>query len=655
MALLQSVADEDGMPLLQLAISLGCSTAIIRYLIRLGTPIGDAEIKMAAKADQPETLSVLLQSSVYHEGLVDVNVCSPAVSSVIDDASRRQETQHRTMRLEAGSFVASFLRQLLKLGLSSRHEENTTDLCSRAIAGALVGDVILDGLQERQKHASDTSRLPIQGGTQNEGVTCNSEQKGLLQALPDELLGKSLLETPGHLTSFLLLTEDYLCNKDINDSATGLTLLSTLLKRFPSFKLTSEVERYGLAELLSSHDAFASNRLAEISSRVSAREAGSAEAETLVASGVVLCPKQHAAVLHVTRHSSFRCDLCGKGVERGRVMHGCRECDWDACEGCTDNAEGGIVKWNHIRELTADCQRLLSSIDSLAGTSEKLGKGWAEKLMESLTEMDNTSDVNNLSIRVLQRDRDSVRELGSMLNSQGQLTMHQFLSVILPALHASLMGKASGNSRSTLYPTGFCRRSKKPRVVGSISRDPQNSTYSSANDDRFEFAREVLKHLIRNAEVDHGPLSSSGVSDWSGGSNVKTRLDGSDDDEEGSDDGTDSNDGKENTEHIVRKTKQKPELLRRLHMVLSLYEDVATLPKARRKSGPKGGELQSLTKPIQLCLLPLASRDGHETKMLRSNELTVHVEPLMTVGGLSRYVLRTCRVSHPSYLAFCRR
>ena len=31
-------------------------------------------------------------------------------------------------------------------------------------------------------------------------------------------------------------------------------------------------------------------------------------------------------------------------------MHGCRECDWDACEDCTDKAEAGIVKWKYIKE-----------------------------------------------------------------------------------------------------------------------------------------------------------------------------------------------------------------------------------------------------------------------------------------------------------------
>ena len=53
------------------------------------------------------------------------------------------------------------------------------------------------------------------------------------------------------------------------------------------------------------------------------------------------------------------CDICGKGALCDRPMHGCHECDWDACESCMDQNEGGTVKWGCILELAMSCHRLL--------------------------------------------------------------------------------------------------------------------------------------------------------------------------------------------------------------------------------------------------------------------------------------------------------
>ena len=57
------------------------------------------------------------------------------------------------------------------------------------------------------------------------------------------------------------------------------------------------------------------------------------------------CPKNHPAEFHFTSHSSFRCDTCGSKVEEGQPMYGCRRCDWDECEECTNKGLGGKVKW----------------------------------------------------------------------------------------------------------------------------------------------------------------------------------------------------------------------------------------------------------------------------------------------------------------------
>jgi len=93
------------------------------------------------------------------------------------------------------------------------------------------------------------------------------------------------------------------------------------------------------------HDKLADERIAVIMSKQPKKQASTATTPTRASSSsekdagadgichIVKCPKGHVSALHITRHSSFRCDICGSGVERGRPMHGCRECDWDACEG----------------------------------------------------------------------------------------------------------------------------------------------------------------------------------------------------------------------------------------------------------------------------------------------------------------------------------
>ena len=87
-------------------------------------------------------------------------------------------------------------------------------------------------------------------------------------------------------------------------------------------------------------------------------------------------------------------------------MHGCRKCDWDACEACTDKVEGGIMKWKFVRELSSRCQQLLSRDTILQedGNTREEYRIWTTKMIEGLKQLDKTSDVNTLSIRLLQQD-----------------------------------------------------------------------------------------------------------------------------------------------------------------------------------------------------------------------------------------------------------
>jgi hypothetical protein len=662
----QTATDEEETPLLQLAISLGCSASILKHLIRHGAQVGENDIIRAAKSDQPEALSILLQYAVYSEGLVDLQTCSPTVAKVIQDASSRQTDQERKMRQEAGTLMVTLVRRLVELGLvSRRRHDNKMDLCSRAIAGALVGNVLLRALHKRQQDATSGLRA-VDGsrrrqsqnqpdsstrgrsGSDDAYAALSSTPPGLLYVLPKEMIGESLLMDVFHVTGFLLLVEDYLCSKDINDGAIGLTLLSTLLKIFPFFSACSEIERYGFSELVSSHDAFASNRLADISSSIASAASSdkSPGFEAIAVSGVVLCPKRHAAALHVTRHSSFRCDLCSKGVERGRVMHGCRECDWDACERCTDKAESGIVKWNFIRQLASECQRLMSP--GTVPQEEDKTVDEFEKVLESLIAADNSSEVNNLSIRLLQRDHESIKEFALILSSRGRLTVHQFLTVILPSLHASLLGGSWENGRLRVSGTAASRRTsrrtKKPRVVGSSSRETEEASHVHQSDDRLLFCKEVVKCLIQKSD-EKGPTSQQRSAVMMDSANENSE-------DEGSDDGGDADD----SEGISVSKALIPEFLRRLHQVLSLYENLAQhTPHGAGPSGLKGCDLQALKMPLEVRLLPSASRKRSKTNQSPSHSMSVQAEPLMTVADLELHVLRTCKVSHPSYVAFCRR
>lgn len=45
------------------------------------------------------------------------------------------------------------------------------------------------------------------------------------------------------------------------------------------------------------------------------------------------CPGRHGLTRFLTNHNSYCCDTCRCYVNIGSPMWGCRECDWDVCEG----------------------------------------------------------------------------------------------------------------------------------------------------------------------------------------------------------------------------------------------------------------------------------------------------------------------------------
>jgi hypothetical protein len=644
--LLHDAADEDGSPILILAISFGCSIEVVKCLIRFGSPVGDAEVKLAAELDLPEILSVLLRIRAYSEGVVDLSICSQVVGAVIKEALSRQESELQKLRKEADDFLVSFFRKLVEICFSRRwQQQNENDLFGRSITLALVGNMEL--CAQRQGQGIDSVPVSQHTGDSNDGYhgVCSH---GLIQILPTAILGKALGTDPAHLTTLLLLTEDFLCSKSVNDGGTGLIMLLTLLQRFPSLYKSQDMERYGFVELVASHDALASNKLAEISSSVTKRasEAGnSSQIDILAGTGVLQCPKKHVASLHVTKHASFRCDLCGKGVEKGTIMHGCRQCDWDACEMCTDKAEGGLLKWKFIREMASMCQNLLCQVEAtpLDDTMTENNE-WSERMVESLKSMDNASDVNTLSIRLLQRDRDSITALATMLSSRGQITMHQFLMVILPALHSALLGKASNANRSKRN-----RRSKKPRVAGNafFLRDSEDWA-NGMDEERLKFAREVLKHLVRPTKISGSNPDNNDQPSQSSSLEFR-RLDEEEDDYEGSDDDNDDevDNDKERISEEKGRTEHLPGLIRRLHQVLALHEDVVSfkIKRSGRKDAISPDELRSLKNPVKIRL----------SQPNQKQETTILAEPLVTVADLSHQLLKTALTYPSQYSYFCQK
>lgn len=673
-AIVREATDEDGTSLLKLAVSLGCSVKVLKYLIECGGIVGKDEVKKAAETDQPLVLAELLQHTSYCEGTVDPTRCSAGVIAVLERAKSRQEDLDRKMRETADSFMVQLLRKLLQLGLTCRQNRSPRqDICSKAVVEILIGNVLLDALQRAQKAAppptqaitdTDQDSTDRSGRFAVEESACNpkSSPGGLLRILPDSVLGAGLLGEKDHTTVFLLLVEDYLCSKDMCDTAAGLTFLAMFLNNFPNARSSPEMDRYGMAELVSFHDVLASNRVAEILSRkfaeglqVSSAQSGSANNEPSrlgstgvvpadCSSSVVLCPKKHTAVLHITRHSSFRCDLCGNGVDRGRPMHGCRECDWDACETCMDRAESGLVKCSAIKEVASECLRLLEA--STSGSS-KSALATADADGHALLHDDNVADLNMLSIRLLQRESGALKELAELLRQPGSISIHQFLSIILPALHAALVGR-SGNESSP-------RRNKRARVL-----DGPEDVPSESPDLRLLFSRDAVQHLVLEDERENDVSPKAGKADGKTDMEIDGEENGDQDDGD-QDDGDQENDetgelrseGRSNSDLQI--SAGNAEVLRRLHQILALYENVPIFSSASKNgsTAAKGGDLHALTKPVEIHLAPSAFSSQHGSAP--KNRLIVHAEPLIPLKDLELHVLRTHRLDDPAYVSFCRR
>ena len=641
-SILRGVVDDEGTPILILAIKLGCSVDLISRLIKYGVSIGRESVIFAAATNQPKTLLLLLQHTAYEEGSIDLELCSPEIRRLLILIKSRQVELSKRMEDTAGGFMARLLVKLMEVGLSSRQMHTPRiDKCSKIICEILVGNVLLRALQGNYKatsHVEDGTNDVLFKQFNHPGVLKNERystrlSQGLLGALPPSLYRDFLFADVGNITKFFLLCEDYLCTKDMADVASGLTFLSLTLSKFPQIKSSSEMDRFGICEFVSNHKVLSSNRIADILSKelnigldVSATLSDSNDTArcTEVASSVVLCPKKHKTTVHITPHSSFRCDICTFAVPKGEYMFGCRQCDYDECLHCTlRNEKRTLSVQMVIRELASECYRTLS------------GEGNdACKVTDRISDAESAQqqELKSLNLRLLQRDVLVMKDLGNYLNIPGRITIHEFLTIILPSLHASMVGHTANNDGEKGHK-GTNHRSKKARASRGATDDFLDS--------RMKFYKEALRQMISNR---------MGMKCNSGTSSVKTELNDKLDSalfEEDFDDDDDIGDKLD-----LSRCPGLSELLRRLHQIITFYENVPVLTASNDKASVQNsaggnGDLHELIKPLGIMLLPFYENSGTTIQSV------IYAEPLIPLAELQLHVIRAHRISDDAYISYC--
>eukprot|EP00592_Proboscia_alata_P009438 CAMPEP_0194361474 /NCGR_PEP_ID=MMETSP0174-20130528/9057_1 /TAXON_ID=216777 /ORGANISM="Proboscia alata, Strain PI-D3" /LENGTH=3162 /DNA_ID=CAMNT_0039133703 /DNA_START=62 /DNA_END=9550 /DNA_ORIENTATION=- len=687
--------DEEDNTVLSMAVHFGCGIPIIECLIKVGgASICVAEIGEAATSDQKDILELLLEHTVYLEGSVDTSKCTDIIVETLAKAVSKQNIQEKEMFESSESFGCELLNAFSEMILTFQLKKKTSEayLC----AELLVGDVLLHAVHEsqHQEHQNSSShessandgRVPAfvssARSTKSDYVDevlknkSTHKSKSLLNIFParafcSKLTG-DIVDSVG--SPFLRLVESYLWSTAMKDAAIGLTLTLNLLQKEPS--LRTQIIRYGLKDLCATHAKLAEEALCFIAKRNEYRP------ESGVRNGLkISCPKGHTTMLHLTRHAHFRCDICGKGVEQDKPMHGCRECDWDACESCTDHCEGGVVKWKKIREISLSCLERLSSLHRKK-----------EKAFTIISNVGN-EDIHRLSRAIRRRDPSSIKELGFFFKLR-KITLHEFSMYILPSLHSALLCEEDRCFENGIgsYPTK--RRIKKARVGGDpkILSNRHHTKCSGRNlkqGDKQSFLDSLVEHIlslraserlpsnVRSSDASINGLSEDPVLSSAGHNDMD--MDG-------------SNYEDSEVQHKIAEKKEAspqpaPEIIRHIQTILAFRESVAV---TSNKPNPfyKGSDLQSLLLPFEIKLyrcadsmnavndrpssgLPYGYCDNQMANLPDTcqnfeirvppsmscsdlNGASIHVEPLMPLPELQLHILRCCIIKIPAYLQFCR-
>jgi hypothetical protein len=619
---LKSANDEEGSSLLFLSIAFGCSLDIVTCLLEHGAQPSLKDIEAAALTDQPHTLLLLLRHSSICLQALQMSRYSESVKTIFEHMHAQQKQLDSRMRQEAGPFMSRLFKNIVACALSARRcRSPRIDACSKTLSELLVGNVLLGAL-ERTQHFLSARKGSLHERTSKVGIdSADREQEkefasqSLVDRLPSPVLNEALLKVENDVSVLLLLIEDFLMSKDLSDSASGLALLSTTMKRLPDVLHSAKFAGYGMPGLVSLHESLASSRLESLIARYS----DGPDANDDIPCPLICCPKKHTAALHITRHSSFRCDLCGSGIDRGRPMHGCRECDWDACEACTDKAESGVIKCYAIKKLAQECKGLF--VDNRGDDSVSCDP-----------------ELSGVLAHLADRDVESARNLGAMLATPGVVTMHQFVSYVLPSLHNVLLGRNLEIAPSAqILKDKSGHQSKKLRVgAGAYGLTPVSSLLSGG--DGVKVTRDLARAIV-DAKVPSLLDVKKVKAEAFFFSRVNPDLE-----------------ERKRCEEFDSSIKSS-ELVRRLHQVLSFYERLPCdeTSKKLKDAGaaiPPGSELQALTKPIELHLFS-SSADGCPPFTMK--ELRVDVEPMVSARDLETFILKNSAVGHSGYAEYCQR
>jgi hypothetical protein len=212
----------------------------------------------------------------------------------------------------------------------------------------MVGDVLLQAVHDCQTRAlakdstppSSSSpvghdgRVPAFGTAslaRSNTAASNSNSarvvphSSLLHVVSDEVISCALRDS-STLDTYFRLTELFLWSKEIKNAAIGLLLASNVihlhgdggdnLKVMTQGLLRRPLQRFGVQPMCLAHQQFAQDQLRSIRSGLDDSAASTRAKDD---SPVIQCPKHHTTIIHLTKHSSFRCDLCGKGVPQGKT------------------------------------------------------------------------------------------------------------------------------------------------------------------------------------------------------------------------------------------------------------------------------------------------------------------------------------------------
>ena len=591
---INSLQDEDGDSLLTIGCSFGCSTNILKCLIKAGCTVTNRDIKIAALSNQPDALLLLLRYSSYDDSSLDLTYCSEGIKEILAQAVLRQKKESSYLTDVGHSFTSNAIAKVLHL-LYAVHGNSRDPSSSsyfqdiaKLLEGALFGNIscsqelfkvkILDPLVSSR---FNKDRIDDQA----------YQRSAFFPLIPDVLVSEAILQRPdpkilsdsiSPLQYCLNLLESLLCTKDRQENYAGFVLAYYVFKSGIDIS-NADLDRYGFHDLVLLHIR-----------RIEKACASDADDETKTA-GSIRCPQGHEARFHVTDKNSFRCDLCDRAIKIGKGLHGCRICDWDVCEVCLQYDEGrnDTIK---MKSMANKCFQLILQ-------------------RRCSTDIRQDNDLRCIVKGIRNMERDSLRTLAARLNCRGQVPMYTFAKVFLPVIYSSvLMCIENRNHAPTTIESNILPRRKKARVESTMGGD--------ASDD---FLQMLIDELI---------LPSFHNSNFT----VDIKSSVSCENDEIGDESYDEE------PHAVALSSVPP-LLRMLHQLLAVYEDCFVA----RYVCPKQSDLESLSTPFDLewSLVP---SEGHHS-VLHS----LIAEPTVPISDIRRYIIQKFPSIESKYLNYCRR